>query len=1316
MKNQKRLSIIHILTVTALLISLLFTSQAPVQAGTTALLLTPNTWNVIGLDSNNVNVGPNLFPVGVNVCVVGDMPAYITADFVWDSTNSYIKLSSNNTNPLTIYPPFDTDGCVDVFFEVEIKRVTAAYFTSRRFHIDVKAYDSGDTLLTSASTPTPRELYVEKLVSQSRNSTITVSTSTNGTTYTTAPVPLVLEPDATYYIKLDGLTATGYNEIETFLSLPNTMFQVLDVTTTYTTVTSPAASPSDAVWGDACTWDSNPLSLNYRTCATDGKLGGVVSVVYKVYVLPTASGTLTVEPVIYDFSGSSYHYNADFGKLPVVIGILNPEISKAFSPIVVGIPGTATLTLTVVNPYNQVIDGVSVSDTFPTGMVVAATPNGSTTCTGGTLTAPAGASTISVSSFTLAALATCTIKVDVTVSAAGVYPNTADLYVGDELTGQASATLTAAAASACAAETSTLAWWQVPSTATEPPDTTGGLPTPPIGTYVDTAAAIALLDTNDTKLITTLSGTYVWELKAKFGATSYYTGKYYQFSVDTTNYEDINWSFNLGRNAQGPQSFRIAYTPAGGTETQLAILDFTEEPTSGRTPDKLYGFSFSFTGTLPAGVTVFRIYPYNAENNGLDTLSYLDEIKFVGRLCPPPPPTIAKVFTPDTLPDTDRVTTLTFTIANPGSTTPNIPPENLTGINFSDTLPAGLIIADPNGLSTTCTGTVTAVAGTDFIELVGASIVKLGSCTISVNVTTTDASINGTFVNVSGVISSTQSGPNLTSTGYATDTLTVIAPPLIEKAFNPQTILTGETSTLSFTITNPNLTTTLTGIEFTDTLPTGITVKSSEEVVETCSGEVTRTASTITLSDSTLAAGASCTITVAVIGTSDGLDTYTNTVTATSENGGSSEPSTAYLVVKKPAPALALLKQVGLTASGPWTTFLAGAPVSETIYYRFTVENTGEVPVSGIKIVDDLIGIETDDFVTCLTPMTDPLPAADIDDNDHITTCVASYTVPAAGTVMNTAVATGLYNAAAVTSNTDDAWYSTPMNYGHLPYSGYPGMNLLRDGGARHLTDGSVARLGATVPVELDGSSSDTYAPEGTDDALFFTGTWESQGSFIIQVYCAAQPCYLHGWMDWNEDGDFEDTNEHIITATITTSGTSQATYTFPFGDDTTTPLNGTFYTRLRLYAADPITATPDGIATTTGDTETVGEVEDYMFVFDGGTPTAITETYGPTSTVDSDAPAIHIYWETLNETDILGFTLYRATAGAAWETLAYVNAKDIGSLRGNEYEYIDTDVESRVFYFYWLKVDLKDNPDVILGPTVEILGGYYLMLPLVQR
>ena len=48
------------------------------------LTVTPLTWNVIGLDSNNVNVGPNDFPVGARVCNAGTDASNVLATFVWE--------------------------------------------------------------------------------------------------------------------------------------------------------------------------------------------------------------------------------------------------------------------------------------------------------------------------------------------------------------------------------------------------------------------------------------------------------------------------------------------------------------------------------------------------------------------------------------------------------------------------------------------------------------------------------------------------------------------------------------------------------------------------------------------------------------------------------------------------------------------------------------------------------------------------------------------------------------------------------------------------------------------------------------------------------------------------------------------------------------------------------------------------------------------------------------------------------------------------------------------------------------------------------
>ena len=122
---------------------------------------------------------------------------------------------------------------------------------------------------------------------------------------------------------------------------------------------------------------------------------------------------------------------------------LLPVFSKSFAPDPIAAGGISTLTFTVDNT-GAVIAATSLSfgDNLPSGVVVATPPNAATTCTGGTLTAAAGATSISYSVGTVAASSTCTVTVDVTSSTAGTYTNTSgDLTSSSGNSGGATDTL-----------------------------------------------------------------------------------------------------------------------------------------------------------------------------------------------------------------------------------------------------------------------------------------------------------------------------------------------------------------------------------------------------------------------------------------------------------------------------------------------------------------------------------------------------------------------------------------------------------------------------------------------------------------------------------------------------------------------------------------------------------------------------------------------------------------------------------------------------------------------------------------------------------
>src|SRR6202008_2853968 len=127
-------------------------------------------------------------------------------------------------------------------------------------------------------------------------------------------------------------------------------------------------------------------------------------------------------------------------------------------------------------------------------------------------------------------------------------------------------------------------------------------------------------------------------------------------------------------------------------------------------------------------------------------------------------------------------TSLTFTVNNANTT------QALSGIAFSDTLPAGLVVATPNGLSGSCgAGTITASQGSNVISLAGATVVSSGSCAFAVNVTGIAAGLQN---NTTGNVTSTEGGTG----GTASASLPVVAPPSVAKMFNPAGVAVNATS------------------------------------------------------------------------------------------------------------------------------------------------------------------------------------------------------------------------------------------------------------------------------------------------------------------------------------------------------------------------------------------------------------------------------------------------------------------------------------------------------------------------------------------
>ncbi|WP_414522285.1 hypothetical protein [Synechococcus sp. R5-12] len=222
--------------------------------------------------------------------------------------------------------------------------------------------------------------------------------------------------------------------------------------------------------------------------------------------------------------------------------------------------------------------------------------------------------------------------------------------------------------------------------------------------------------------------------------------------------------------------------------------------------------------------------------------------------------------------DAPVTVTVIFTIVNNSGI-------QLTGLNFADSLPAGLSVANPPNITNTCDGTPDAPPGGASIALSDGKLAANATCAVTVQVV---AGTPGTYVNPPVTLTSAQAPPAQSGTV----TLVVGATsPVFTKAFPfPGTPFTaGASVLLTFTIIN-NTATPLTGLAFTDDLPPGLVIDTPLVFTTTCSGvlNVAANGTSIAFSNGTLPVNTMCMISVNV--TSSTAGTYINPPTTLTSN------------------------------------------------------------------------------------------------------------------------------------------------------------------------------------------------------------------------------------------------------------------------------------------------------------------------------------------------------------------------------------------------------------------------------------------------
>ncbi|MBE8232290.1 MAG: hypothetical protein HAW67_01045, partial [Endozoicomonadaceae bacterium] len=103
-----------------------------------------------------------------------------------------------------------------------------------------------------------------------------------------------------------------------------------------------------------------------------------------------------------------------------------PTFAKVFSPDFIG-PGSVSTLQFSITSIDDAADNITFTDVLPAGMVIATPANAISTCDG-EITASSGGNSISFTGGRVAALATCTISVNVASSTLGTATNnTGDL-------------------------------------------------------------------------------------------------------------------------------------------------------------------------------------------------------------------------------------------------------------------------------------------------------------------------------------------------------------------------------------------------------------------------------------------------------------------------------------------------------------------------------------------------------------------------------------------------------------------------------------------------------------------------------------------------------------------------------------------------------------------------------------------------------------------------------------------------------------------------------------------------------------------------
>jgi uncharacterized repeat protein (TIGR01451 family) len=737
------------------------------------------------------------------------------------------------------------------------------------------------TLIYQLDLPATPGTYTNSVIGYVGSTVIDTTLSISDNVPATATTVVLKAPTISKSFSPSALVVNGTSQLTLTLSNPNSSQTLsgIQISDSYPAGLSNSGTPTTTC-GVTPTSTSSSIAISGLTLAA----GASCTVTVNVTSSSAATYTNTTGTISSSNGGTGTTASASITFTTL------PSITKSFGSATIPAGGTTTLTLTVTNNASVGISSIGLTDLFPSGMVLAASPGltPASPCSGtlqswnGT-TASAltgGAPGVSLSGGALATPGgSCTFSVNVTAASAGTYNNTtsgATSSLGS--TGPVSNTATLVVMS--------------------PPTVAKAFSPSTIGKGQNSQLTITLGNSNSVAITSAaFTDTYPTNLvnaSSPAGSTTCSGG-----AVTASS-------------GGGSVALSGATIPAGGscTVTVTVTSNVVNNP--------------GYVNTIAAGGVT-------ASNTGSNAAAAS------ATLIVNATPTMTKSYTVD---PTGGTTTLNLTITNNHT-------AGISGLSFSDTFPSGMSVDSTPTLTNSCGGTVTgATSGSALISLSGGTIAGASpaSCTITLRV---KLASGGVYNNQTTGVALTAP---FTGTGSVSNIATLIAP-IIIKSFTPNTVGPNGISVMQIQITNPSISTGLTSLALSDSYPAGSTNTStfmkntaSPGLSNTCGGTANATAgaSALTLTGGSLSAGQSCTMTVNVQANPSSPDTYYNTTgTVRSAQGiGGTGADSLYIVNMPTITKSFLTSPVTLTAG------------IATSVMRIVVKSNATVSLAGVSLSD----------------------------------------------------------------------------------------------------------------------------------------------------------------------------------------------------------------------------------------------------------------------------------------------------------------------------------------------------------------------------